>query len=1372
MRRSMRERRKPTPLYKVNEIQKEKTRMLERKLDHEDEYQSDALTSMTLVKCNRDDIDDSDILCLNLYSISEEESSETEEKAAKKPKKKVVQKESLQSTMIEIDMQNNAVLFHAFQDAKYSMQDVVLEWRKRYQSDQQEGIREVLNSFFQVCAGRALCILTNEDLNEIEMSNLVKRVLKELESSNEEYPVSSRKKKWKRTTQRFTTFWRLLVAEAQKNDDLFAENFIQRFVDWLTTLSSAEIRAIRHTASIAAYTISMQLAEDAFKSAEQLSTLQRQLKAARGNKTTSASKKMTLLMKNKEAYTKYYKQTVDLIFLIFNGIVIHRYRDVVSDIRIASLKTLCSWTRSLPQEFLKDNYLKYVGWLLNDKDAKVRLNAVRLLTELYECDDFANNLQLFTSRFLQRYLDLCKDVDDEVVLAAIRLLIAVDKRGFISGDVELDTVETLIFTDANPNIRKAAAEFVCLQYDAFGVASTSKGGKLKKEQLVTQAVALVELAEEYVENHNVPVEAVGSIVDAFWGLDDCQVLKEWKVLTSLILADKQAPELTSEQQSILIRIYVKCVQKLLYTPSSGKKRSQSETNGITATLAKELPQLLILHQSDSEKLILLVQLLLCIPVSIDMDASTVSGLLQKLRAAYSSHRDEQLLNGIAMAFRHFAHCENEAIKKETDLVVHELFDEIIEKLYAALQEDEKYMAEIESAGSSRNSKKRGRHSKLLDMEHSLVVSMTRFCCLFKYMNAHIHVTSDSSPLDSSPETASVELGDRVDQVVRDLCKLLNRRSVQIVALEESMRDISCIKQVLMTLYLNLLWLSRPVFDTLSSMNEHQISATSNSEYLIQRIQHARTILEEALISVLQMHLEKNSLPTIVSPSGNDVADSIDTLDPIEIAMDGDVGAYVHESQAIAFQIYCDVRCLLVEKFQDLPKPYATLEWVLPKVLILLSQMCFENLMEADEIDKEDEAAVRDEGGVGSSKVDVLISLGKASICNPGSKRQAAAILRYLTGSDDKSLEAVKAFCKYFRTKTPVRFLEIQMTALRQLFTTLLIMQDELNLQESGKEEDKDDLQANITAVDQELKDLAKKLSQALGVGKIAPSLRASFFRFLCEGIRHALEDHRNFGFLECLRPYLVHLDRPSRKQLENYFTQLLERVQDIPEDESAFDSNWRILSDFRSLLDESANKNKKASIRQLRSPLLKRKSRPRTNAFTEAIEEEPVNEEVDITTNDPSAKEPLTPEVEVDSTGMNDTRDHKRRCVESQSSPDDSMPSSQQDEDGVVCGSKSPVEENSDTESLALMQPTQVAGDSFQACTADSAATPPTTEVIKTDGIKGMSSVTEESMDQSNSKDLGTRNCKRRASPTGAVEIIAQADSEDEIDSRRVRRRR
>lgn len=267
---------------------------------------------------------------------------------------------------------------------------------------------------------------------------------------------------------------------------------------------------------------------------EQLAIANRQLHAEAslpGSTTPGAGKspnvqKVALLQDNRALYENRLQHVLKLVDLTFAEVVVHRYRDVMPEIRVVSIQCLGHWITTLPDHYLKDNYLKYLGWLLSDKSASVRLEVVAILCELYENDAFTEKLELFNSRFLPRYMELCNDVDDAVVEESIHLLIAIDKHSLMSSDHELSVVEKLVFDAERDAIRKAAAEFVCLQYDAFGVAvSKTKNARLKKEQLNTQAIALVEFAEEYILNHGVPEGAVETLVDAFWELDDCRTFK-------------------------------------------------------------------------------------------------------------------------------------------------------------------------------------------------------------------------------------------------------------------------------------------------------------------------------------------------------------------------------------------------------------------------------------------------------------------------------------------------------------------------------------------------------------------------------------------------------------------------------------------------------------------------------------------------------------------------------------------------------------------------------------------------------------------------------------------------------------------------------
>jgi hypothetical protein len=74
--------------------------------------------------------------------------------------------------------------------------------------------------------------------------------------------------------------------------------------------------------------------------------------------------------------------------------------------------------------FLKDTFLKYVGWSLNDKHAAVRLSALSALAQLYASEDNLAPMDTFSARFAERILQMTNDVDDGVVAKALVVLVA------------------------------------------------------------------------------------------------------------------------------------------------------------------------------------------------------------------------------------------------------------------------------------------------------------------------------------------------------------------------------------------------------------------------------------------------------------------------------------------------------------------------------------------------------------------------------------------------------------------------------------------------------------------------------------------------------------------------------------------------------------------------------------------------------------------------------------------------------------------------------------------------------------------------------------------------------------------------------------
>ena len=57
----------------------------------------------------------------------------------------------------------------------------------------------------------------------------------------------------------------------------------------------------------------------------------------------------------------------DFFCLCACSVFVHRCRDVEAIIRTECIKHLGEWMEQYPSYFLDNNYLRYIGWLLNDK---------------------------------------------------------------------------------------------------------------------------------------------------------------------------------------------------------------------------------------------------------------------------------------------------------------------------------------------------------------------------------------------------------------------------------------------------------------------------------------------------------------------------------------------------------------------------------------------------------------------------------------------------------------------------------------------------------------------------------------------------------------------------------------------------------------------------------------------------------------------------------------------------------------------------------------------------------------------------------------------------------------------------------------------
>ena len=116
-----------------------------------------------------------------------------------------------------------------------------------------------------------------------------------------------------------------------------------------------------------------------------------------------------------------------MIQYIFKSVFVHRYRDIVPDIRGICISELGNWMRVYPREFLEDSYLKYIGWSLYDKISDVRLKCIQALAPLYEMDELIPKLELFTGKFKDRLVSIVMDKENDVAVKACQLLTGIYK---------------------------------------------------------------------------------------------------------------------------------------------------------------------------------------------------------------------------------------------------------------------------------------------------------------------------------------------------------------------------------------------------------------------------------------------------------------------------------------------------------------------------------------------------------------------------------------------------------------------------------------------------------------------------------------------------------------------------------------------------------------------------------------------------------------------------------------------------------------------------------------------------------------------------------------------------------------------------------
>uniref|UniRef100_A0A8C3Q8G6 Cohesin subunit SA n=1 Tax=Geospiza parvula TaxID=87175 RepID=A0A8C3Q8G6_GEOPR len=140
------------------------------------------------------------------------------------------------------------------------------------------------------------------------------------------------------------------------------------------------------------------------------------------------------------------------------------YIDVIPEIRATCMEEIGSWIKAYPDAFLNDSYLKYVGWMLYDKQAEVRLKCLLGLQGIYSRKELVSRMDLFTNRFKDRIVSMPLDKDHEVAVQAMKLLMLMSQNcGDVLSAEDCEMLYQFVYTTHRP-LAVAAGEFLYKRY--------------------------------------------------------------------------------------------------------------------------------------------------------------------------------------------------------------------------------------------------------------------------------------------------------------------------------------------------------------------------------------------------------------------------------------------------------------------------------------------------------------------------------------------------------------------------------------------------------------------------------------------------------------------------------------------------------------------------------------------------------------------------------------------------------------------------------------------------------------------------------------------------------------------------------------------
>ncbi|PIC26065.1 hypothetical protein B9Z55_018757 [Caenorhabditis nigoni] len=598
------------------------------------------------------------------------------------------------------------------------IQEAVDKWIARYNEKFLVATAEMHQFFFAICGCKGT--VTPQMSATLSYKDIICQMTEDFEEDSADYPIVHGGS-LKKVRANLHTFLHCLIGQT-KSFMLFDSSLMDGFVQLLTGMADSQVRAFRHTATFCAMKISSALVDVTIELTQSKEKTSRQIEAekAKLKNNSAGNEKYEALIAQRTQTEERAEEIRQIIGYLFRSVFVHRYRDVVPDIRCICIQELGHWMDVYPEHFVDDSYLKYIGWSLFDKVGDVRHRCISALIPLFDKPSILDKLELFVNKFKERLVSMLLDKDLDTSIETVQLM-RVLYTHFPTLLTMKDTVPLyeLIYA-SNRQLAVAAAQF--LNTKVF-----CNPDKPTKMPIAKNAPLIKDLVTFYIEGD---LHQHGTyLIDAFF--DTNPMVKDWATMCDLLLNDQY--QLDPKYESVVIEFLTCSVtQSATGEPPVGRQivkkgaPSAKEARDLiddrarfTEILIPLVPRLLTKFSSDIEKVINLVN----IPMHFQLDMYSsarmqthLTELVLALDSLVEKHIDEELLKAVAELYYHLSNYS--PISVQVDNHKMKLLDGIAAYIRKAVQQmDEDQMDEEEEALFVSYIKRMAAFAGFMDLSH-------------------------------------------------------------------------------------------------------------------------------------------------------------------------------------------------------------------------------------------------------------------------------------------------------------------------------------------------------------------------------------------------------------------------------------------------------------------------------------------------------------------------------------------------------------------------------------------------------------------------------------------------------------------------------